>query len=740
MAVLHVSAQPTPRHTSWRRDLASAVALAAAATVILASLPLVFGTPLPQVHIRWRDIGVDQRVALERRFGLTEATRLDDDEWSYVPTDTSSERLVAIVTDPAVADTDGINRRTFAISDSPPLTPRRGGLLDAPPWIPRVTMLLSFVMAALSALLLLRATVTSPALRAGASIRRALDPRFETSGRVFRAWSTSLLSKARKREVPGRVAAAAAGLLGATLAWRFMTFTGFTNDHYVHLALAQQTLLGDRPVRDFTDSGWPLMYLLSAGLWHLAGDALVVEWGIAAAGFALGAAFTVGVGYSLSGSVTIAVLVAILEVLIYPRTYSYPKVLIYAIASGAIVALAAQPSRLRVAVMGGVIAVAFLFRHDHGLFVGVASVACLAMVSGAKDWRIFVKRTVGLTAATCALLLPWIAFIALNGGIIEYFEGGLEYARAEADATALARFPSLHLGSPLSTVVNAEAWLFYLFWGLTALSGVVLCVRVASRRERWSGEAAALAGLVTLAALVNASFLRQSLQVRLPDAVVPAAVLAAWVLGLCWTGRWNIRAFQRAFQLATVIVLTISMAAISRIADLPGLFDETDIGRGPARAAEHAREVSGLLRSRHRDNLSPPSRVSRALMPFISYLDRCTLPSERLTVTGEFPELPVIAGRRFAGDGMVFGSWYASVARQDRTVKRLEASPPLFVIHAGDYEGFRGRFAQVDAFVSTAYKEVADVPVEGTSSIRILADRNRTSARMDPETHLECYR
>src|SRR5688572_27814456 len=46
---------------------------------------------------------------------------------------------------------------------------------------------------------------------------------------------------------------AAAGACAATLAWRFLTFTGFTNDHYAHLALAQQWLLGDRPVRDFTD-------------------------------------------------------------------------------------------------------------------------------------------------------------------------------------------------------------------------------------------------------------------------------------------------------------------------------------------------------------------------------------------------------------------------------------------------------------------------------------------------------
>ena len=91
----------------------------------------------------------------------------------------------------------------------------------------------------------------------------------------------------------------------------------------------------------------------------------------------------------------------------------------------------------------------------------------------------------------------------------------------------------------------------------------------------------------------------------LPDAVVPFALLGAWALGLCWSSRWNFRVLQRVFQLATVIVLTISMAAISRIADLPGLFDETDIGRGLTRAGEHAREVSGLLLSRHRDNLSP---------------------------------------------------------------------------------------------------------------------------------------
>ena len=117
-----------------------------------------------------------------------------------------------------------------------------------------------------------------------------------------------------------------------------------------------------------------------------------------------------------------------------------------------------------------------------------------------------------------------------------------------------------------------------------------------------AGEAAALAGLVTLAAS-STSFLRQSLNAAAGCGC--SSAFGAWALGLCWSSRWNFRVLQRVFQLATVIVLTISMAAISRIADLPGLFDETDIGRGLTRAGEHAREVSGLLLSRHRDNLSP---------------------------------------------------------------------------------------------------------------------------------------
>ena len=46
-----------------------------------------------------------------------------------------------------------------------------------------------------------------------------------------------------------------------TAAWRVLTFSGFQNDHYVHLARAQQVILGELPIRDFVDPGMPAMYV-----------------------------------------------------------------------------------------------------------------------------------------------------------------------------------------------------------------------------------------------------------------------------------------------------------------------------------------------------------------------------------------------------------------------------------------------------------------------------------------------
>jgi hypothetical protein len=240
------------------------------------------------------------------------------------------------------------------------------------------------------------------------------------------------------------VAAASIGVFVATFVWRFLTFTGFSNDHYAHLALAQQILLGEHPIRDFSDPGWPLTYVVSAVGWYLLGDAMAVEWFIVTTGFALGAAFTVVAAQRLSGSLTIALFVAALELAIFPRTYSYPKMLAYGAAGWAMLALTANPSNARVLLMAAVTAAAFLLRHDHGLYIGAAAAVSL-MLSDGRHWRMASRRVLLLACATGAFVAPWALYVMLNGGLVGYFDRALEYARIEANATTLKTWPRFAL-------------------------------------------------------------------------------------------------------------------------------------------------------------------------------------------------------------------------------------------------------------------------------------------------------
>jgi hypothetical protein len=54
-----------------------------------------------------------------------------------------------------------------------------------------------------------------------------------------------------------REAVVAIIVAGLVASLRFLSLTGFPDDHYVHLSGAQQMLHGEWPSRDFVDLGAP---------------------------------------------------------------------------------------------------------------------------------------------------------------------------------------------------------------------------------------------------------------------------------------------------------------------------------------------------------------------------------------------------------------------------------------------------------------------------------------------------
>ena len=203
-----------------------------------------------------------------------------------------------------------------------------------------------------------------------------------------------------------------------TFLFRYLTVE-FTNDHFVHLSRAWQIVLGEVPVRDFFDPGAILQYYASVAglLWsgpNLFGEALLTAAFIAAS-----AGLTFFAAARLSGSFWIGATAAFIGVLSMPRLYNYPKAFFYVLAIVGAWWYIQRPGRVRLAVLAVITVVAFLFRHDHGLYIGVAIVALLVT----RHWGDRRPLIVGLAqyvAVILVLVAPYLVFVASTRGLLQY--------------------------------------------------------------------------------------------------------------------------------------------------------------------------------------------------------------------------------------------------------------------------------------------------------------------------------
>jgi hypothetical protein len=543
------------------------------------------------------------------------------------------------------------------------------------------------------------------------------------------------------RPLNGWTVACAALFAGAFgVVWRYFTFTGFNNDHYVHVSRAQQMLLGELPVRDFTDPGMPLMYAASAAARVVAGPALGTEWALVAIAIGLAAAGTVVAGATLARSAGVALAVALLEVLANPRSFSYPKLVLYAWAAVAIVATVGGPSRARGGVLAVTIAVAFLFRHDHGLYIGVASAVALAVALWPQGPRVALLGVAELTAAVALLLAPWALFVAANGGLIEYFRSGLDFSRIEAGSTMLSAWPALDWSEGGSARDNGIVVLFYQFHLLPLVCLALAASRARRGLERWRGETAAVTAVAVMAIPVNIGFLRDSLPGRWPDAVVPAALLGAWLIGLSWQPR---RALWRLGGVAAAVVgVGLVTTALCYAAETREQLGRSGVLSGWGSVQARAADLWERLQKRLPERDQVPSRYAGALFPFMAFLDRCTTTNDRLWMTGLFPEVYVLSQRGFAGGQQAYlPGYYSTDAEQRQTIDRFDHQSVPFAVQVLSIETqFRDRMGLLAQYLDTNYEPIARIEVSETPGVELYVRRGRTPGHMDRETGWPCFR
>ena len=548
----------------------------------------------------------------------------------------------------------------------------------------------------------------------------------------------------RRRIIAAALCAIA--LAGAAFVYRFNALDGslggFTNDQFADLMRAEMTLRGEQPLRDFADAelrgAWPaLSYAVPAWAQLLGGRTLLPEAYVTVGALALGHALMFLLVLELSKSWLVAFLATLLAIAMEPRLYSYQKVLMLTAGAVAIRWAMLQPSVARLGAAALTTAVATLFRHDGGVYVGAAMIAGL-VARDAGAWPV-VARRVGVYAGLTALwLLPSAIWVQVYAGIPSYVTNNLDTIAQEAARTRLrvARL-SWALGS--FSADHLVVVTYYAFWAVVAIGGAVLAARVSGGtvHRLTPAERGSALGLLAMALLGNQFLLRDSLLARFGDAVIPIAVMAAWTVGVA--SAFDRLALRRLWTVIPVALLSLMLSAAWVVADVGDALDDTGLTRSWSDVAAQFDSVSDNLRRQ------PPADWStftaRGTLIAARYIAECTGPDDHVLVAAEAPEIPFYARRRFAaGQATVSLSMYTSEDSQRRAIAQLASqSVPIVLLNASRIEvDFVRAYPLLTRYVMTHYRRAGTI--DAGMQFVVYAKADRQPRRLDPHLGLPCFR
>ena len=542
------------------------------------------------------------------------------------------------------------------------------------------------------------------------------------------------------------VVIAVGGLVAfVTFVFRFNTLGGslggFDNDHFIYLIRTDVVLAGEQPLRDFVDAelrgAWPaLTYSVSAWAQQIGGRTLLPEAYLSAGALALATAVVFALALRFSRRWSVAVLAAAVTIVMSPKLYNYPKVLMLALGIWTLAEAIVSPSLLRLGALAAVTVAAALFRHDFALYIAAAAVAAF-VARDAGEWKT-AARTVGIYAAlTLTLAVPSIVWVQVYEGIPAYIAGSLASVAVERARTQLY-LPSLDLAAPFS----GESLLlvtYYAFWAVPAVAAAAWIARVVRQSSsRLSvAERAAGAGLLAMAILANMSFLRANLAERFGDVAVPIVLLAAWTVG---TAAWTSPVARGWVTLVPVLLLIQMFVAAYAFSDVRRELDTSGLSDSVGKISRRYAAVRDELRA-----LPPASWQNTApsgVLAAAAYVAQCTSPDDRILVTGPTHEVPVLARRRFAaGQAMFKLSLYTSERDQERALARLEQqSVPLVLADIRDFEGgFLSDYPLIARHLAERYREAGTIDVDEEPRLRVFVDARRTPSRLDARFGLPCF-
>jgi len=542
------------------------------------------------------------------------------------------------------------------------------------------------------------------------------------------------------------------------------SFAGLTDDHFWYVVGGWQWLFGELPDRDYVDAGAPLTHAASAAMQLLLGRSIWSESVLCVTGLALGAAITCALSARATGSVVVGFMAGLFQIALLPRLYNYPKIVVYAVAIAALWAWASTPGARRTWLVAAVTAVAFLVRHDHGVYVA-AAFGVLLLGMREQPWRERVRHGVVYGLATLLLLAPYLVFLQVNGGIDRHFLTAYRWSAREYQRTPL-RLPALSWQPLFAEEEESDApasewwnharfqaltsyqpwWMFWFIMILPAVALMLLFLYPSTGPPRWPNERPKILAVAVLLVILSVRFLHGNLAARFADVSVPLTILAAWSLAATYaivrSGRLDLggRSFMlgnaaRGVIAATaLIVVLITTAVMVR----PAREALGSAGLPDGQAFSYAQRVTARLQ-----NTWPLGEETRGQMGLAKYLHSCTAPTDRVFIAQQWSPAIALAQRAFAGghDNLRSG-FFPTEAEQELAIERFQRqSVPVVIIPSSDeLENWGEAFPLIDEYFNREYENLGDRDFDEGLVFSLLVHRDARIVRTHATLSLPCFR
>ena len=200
----------------------------------------------------------------------------------------------------------------------------------------------------------------------------------------------------------------------------------FFDSNYFALASTPNILAGELPYRDFVDPYGPLDAYLAAAMQWLVGYRLIGEFARQTVFIVAGFVIATHLALTLSRSVvaTAAVMTVGLIVLTATPLYHHSKLFYFPLAIWVGCRYLDRPGPRRAAAFGVVAALAFLTRHDYGLYMAFGSLLAYALARivdpESRRARALITDAFAFAAALAVVLGPWAVAVQRTEGVVEF--------------------------------------------------------------------------------------------------------------------------------------------------------------------------------------------------------------------------------------------------------------------------------------------------------------------------------